>query len=438
VCASRSVCASRAAAPRLTKYIFAMSINIAQRPFTLLVKPASADCNLRCRYCFYLDHGGFYPDEKRHRMSSEVLETMIRSYLRTSQPQYAFGWQGGEPTLMGLEFFQRVIQLQQQHGHQGAAVANGLQTNGTLIDDAMARHFAQYNFLLGISVDGPAALHDHYRLTASDSGSHADVLRGIGRLRQHQVEFNILTLVSQANVHNAADVYHYLTDNEFLYHQYISCVEPDGHGGVLPFSISGEQWGEFLCTLFDLWYSGDTRRVSVRLFDSILALLLDNVRNVCHLGANCCQYFVVEYNGDIFPCDFFVEHRLKLGNISRDSWSSMLQSPQYASFGKDKSVFHPQCSQCKWVNLCVGDCLKHRFCAGGGDSRRLSHLCAGWKMFYEHTMPRFQELARLVMVERQKSLPFAWAPAPTAEINRNSRCTCGSGKRYKKCCGKKK
>ena len=182
------------------------------RPFSLLVKPASADCDLRCAYCFYLDRCRLYPDARVHRMSEATLDRMVASYMATDQPTYAFGWQGGEPTLMGLDFFRKVTDLQQRHGRRGAVVANGLQTNATLIDDDLARHLAEYRFLVGASLDGPAELHDHYRRTGGGRGSHADVMRGIACLSRQRVEFNILTLVNDVNCRQPALVYRYLVD----------------------------------------------------------------------------------------------------------------------------------------------------------------------------------------------------------------------------------
>jgi len=406
------------------------------RPFSLLIKPASADCNLRCKYCFYLDHCSLYPEAAKHRMTDEVLEQMVRTYMQTEQPQYSFGWQGGEPTLMGADFFRRAVQFQQKYGASGAMVGNGLQTNGTLINDDLAKVLSKYSFLVGVSVDGPAEIHDHYRKTMSGGESHAAVMRGIRTLREHEVEFNILCLVSKSNVAKPADIYHYFCDNRFLFHQYISCVEPDENRNVLPFSIEPEEWGNFLCTIFDLWYENDTRRVSIRLFDSILTLMVEGARNICHFGTNCCQYFVVEHNGDIYPCDFFVEKRLHLGNVMHDSWTKLQQSPMYLDFGSKKQQWNSACNDCEFLAVCMGDCLKHRLCAGGGDPRRLSHLCAGLKQFYRHTLPRFETLARELIQERQRAMmahPPAMAPGP---VGRNDPCPCGSGRKYKKCCGR--
>ena len=404
------------------------------QPFSLLIKPASADCNLRCAYCFYLDHNSFYPETPRHRMSDEVLAAMVRGYMATPQPTYQFGWQGGEPTLLGVDFFRRAVEYQQRFGVGGASVANGLQTNATLITDDLAALLAEYRFLTGVSLDGPRYLHDRYRLTADGRGSHRDVLAGIRRLETHRAEFNILTLVSAANVREPAEVYHYLCENGWLFHQYIPCVEPDPMRQLLPYSVSAEAWGEFLCRVFDCWYAGDTRRVSIRLFDSVLALLVDGVRNICPFGGNCCQYFVVEYNGDVYPCDFFVERHLRLGNVTSDSWEGLLQSPIYRSFGAQKSLWHPSCDACPWLWICQGDCLKHRLCVAGGDPRQLSRLCAGWRLFYEHTLPRFRELAGAVTAERQRAACHA-ARQPGQAPGRNDPCPCGSGRKFKRCCG---
>ncbi len=411
-------------------------------PFSLLIKPASADCNLRCEYCFYLDRCELYPESTVHRMSEEALETMVSSYMATNQPQYAFGWQGGEPTLMGLPFFEKVIELQKKHGRPGSFVANGLQTNATLIDDDFAKHFAKYHYLLGISLDGPAEIHDRYRNNAAGRGSHADVLRGIEACKRHGAEFNILVLVSQANVHRVKEVYRYLVDLGFFYHQYIPCVEFDEKGNVLPFSINGEEWGGFLCGLYDEWYQSDTRKVSIRYFDSLLSYQVDGIRNICHMGYNCCQYFVVEHNGDIYPCDFFVRRDLRIGNVMENNWDEALKSSEYHAFGRQKRQWVEACDNCEYVAYCAGDCLKHRLLTPASSAKTLSVLCEGHKEFFEHTLPGLRKLADVIKKERAlhaaqeaASRQRPAAPAPAGPVGRNEPCPCGSGKKYKKCCG---
>ncbi len=411
-------------------------MNTRNVPFSLLIKPASADCNLRCEYCFYLDRCRIYPDSNIHRISDDTLERLISSYMATQQPQYIFGWQGGEPTLMGVDFFCRVVELQQKYGRPGAEVANGLQTNATLITDEMAELFVEYNFLLGVSLDGPEEIHNKYRRIKGGGGTHADVMNSIECLKKHNVEFNILTLVSAANVGRVGDVYSYLVDNGLYFQQYIPCVELGKNGDLLPFSITGAQWGQFLCGIFDLWKRNDRRRVSVRFFDDVLRVVLDDKRDICRLGNDCRRYFVVEHNGDVYPCDFFVYPELKLGNIADDAWESLWDSTLFIDFGKRKNEWNSDCNDCEWCAICNGDCLKHRMPGGCGDPRRLSCLCEGWKMFFDHAMPTFKEIADKIRRERRR-ITSEQEKTHAAVPGRNDLCPCGSGKKYKKCCIRK-
>lgn len=339
-------------------------------------------------------------------MSASTLERMISSYMGTDQDVYTFGWQGGEPTLMGLDFFKAVTDLQQRYGRRGVSVANGVQTNAVLVDDNMAEHFARFNFLLGCSLDGPADIHDVYRRTVSGAPSHADVRKGIDILRRHGVQVNILSLVSHANVRRARAVYDFLVESGFHYHQYIPCVEFDEAGKLRPFAINGEEWGDFLCELFDRWYPRDTRSVSIRYFDSILAKLAQNRTTICTLGEDCRQYFVVEHNGDIYPCDFFVEPRWKLGNISDVEWKDVANSPLYREFGQGKTDRNAACSSCDVAALCMGDCMKHRP-GGAADSRKISVLCKGWRQFLVHSRDAFGQLTKQVLAE-EKSREAMW------------------------------
>ncbi|HUX12736.1 MAG TPA: anaerobic sulfatase maturase [Spirochaetia bacterium] len=378
------------------------------RPFSLLVKPASADCNLECTYCFYLDRKQLYPEHHRHQMSTAVLEKMIKGYMATEQPQYTFGWQGGEPTLMGRSFFRKVTDLQERYGRPGATVTNGLQTNGTLITDELASHLAAYNFLVGISVDGPEEIHNRYRLkVGGNRGTHAEVIRGLELLRKHRVEFNVLTLVTAANVDHPGTVYRYLRDElGVFYHQYIPCVEFDAEGNLLPYSISAEQWGRFMNGIFDEWIGNNTRTVSVRHFDSILTMMVENQASVCTLGRDCRQYFVVEFNGDVYPCDFFVDPDKRLGNLMSDSWYDMWRSPKFREFGAQKRNWNAACTGCPYLAYCAGDCIKHRVAFPSPEPREdsLSRLCEGWKMFYGHTLDGFRNLADQVKKDRTRSI----------------------------------
>jgi uncharacterized protein len=335
-------------------------------------------------------------------MSDEVLEQLIKSYMATSQPTYAFAWQGGEPTLMGLDFYRKVVALQKQYGTKGAIVSNGLQTNATRIDEELARHFARYRFLLGCSFDGPDTIHDCYRRTLKGNGTHQMVLSGIDTLKRHGVEFNILVLVSKANVERSAEIYQYLKGKGFYFQQYVPCVEFDENGRLLPFAINGREWGEFLCALFDQWYPNDFNKVSIRLFDSVLQKMVDGTVNVCHMDRNCCQYFVVEYNGDIYPCDFFVEAPLKLGNIMDTGWAEAFASQAYQDFGAQKSQWNLQCKSCDCLNYCRGDCLKQRLYAGNS-AENLSWLCEGWRQFYRYTRRNFHVIADEIRRQQKTS-----------------------------------
>jgi len=373
-------------------------------PFSLLIKPASADCNLGCAYCFYLPKARLYPGPRR--MSRETLERLISSYMATEQPQYVFGWQGGEPALMGVEFFREVVRLQERHGKPGSVVANGLQTNATRITEELAALFARYRFLVGVSIDGPGELHDVFRTRPGGTGSFRQVVQGLELLRKHGVAFNALVAVSAANVGRTEEVYRFLVDRGILHHQYIPIVELDERGRPLPFTIDAEQWGRFLVRLFDLWYP-DRYRVSVRHFDAVLARLVDGTETICTMGRDCRSYFLVEHNGDVYPCDFFVEPELRLGNIHKSDWRELGGSRLYREFGRRKGQLHPDCLACEYLELCAGDCLKNRIVSGSGaaaSASALSWLCQGWKAFYRHALPGLRRLAREIQRQRSRAL----------------------------------
>jgi len=414
--------------------------------FSLLVKPSSHGCNLRCDYCFYLKKKDMYP-ETHPKMTLPVLERMISTFQAVPLQAHSYGWQGGEPTTMGLDFFKKVTELQEKHGRNGQPVSNGLQTNGTLIDDEWAKHLAKYNFLVGLSIDGPAEIHDANRPTIGGKGSHAMVMKGRDALIRNGVDYNVLTLVNSLNIKDPVKLYKYVRDELGVnYHQYIECVEFDSKGKLMPYAVTPEQWGEFLCTIFDEWYATDTNNVSVRLFDSILTKIVDNVANACVFSPDCRQYFVVEHNGDIYPCDFFVRPEMLLGNIMTDSWEHALTSPIYEHFGVSKSNWNVKCTTCPYVSICQGCCQKNRWGAGS-DPTNLSVLCAGWEIFYGHTLSRFKTLANKIKkqraeaaafeeMERRRMAALTRKPSEFGKVGRNDACPCGSGRKYKKCCGK--
>ncbi len=358
-----------------------------QQVFSLLVKPVACDCNLRCRYCFYLPTEAYF-GRGAHRMSDAVLERMIAGYLRTPQPHWTIGWQGGEPTLASVDFFRRAVAWMRQYAPPGATVANALQTNGTLLDDEWGAFLASHRFLVGLSIDGPPELHDANRVTATGAGSHEAVLRGMDVLRRNRVEFNVLTLVNSLNVRHPLEVYRYLRDElQVLFHQYIECVEYEPDGTLRPFAVGGREWGEFLCTIFDEWYAHDVRKVSVRLFDSILHRILYGVPNTCAMGRRCGTYLVVEHDGGVYPCDFFVRPEWRLGRIGDREMGRFFEHPVLRALARRKEKTPAECRSCRWFRFCAGDCVKNR------NTENRSALCSGWKMFYEHACDRLEALA---------------------------------------------
>ncbi len=389
------------------------------RPFSLLIKPAGADCNLHCRYCFYLEKADmFAAPGGLLRMSSAVLERMVANYMATDQPNYTFGWQGGEPTLMGAGFFRNAVRLQEQYARPGAQISNGLQTNGTRISDELAELFAEYNFLIGISIDGPSELHDEFRPYESGRGSHAKVLDGLETLRRHSVDFNVLTVVNAANVHHPKALYRYLKNElGIVWHQYIPCVEFAPDGSLLPWSVDADSWGRFLCELYDEW-AGDPQPASIRRFDAFMQKAAGGPPAMCSLATNCRQYFVVEHNGDVYPCDFFVEPELKLGNVTTHRFGEMWIDPTFRRFGRRKGEIPEQCRQCEFKAYCYGDCPKHRPAGGtverptaAGSAGTADHptaagatvetageppvsvLCGAWKRFFAHALPDLERRA---------------------------------------------
>jgi uncharacterized protein len=394
-----------------------------QKQFSLLIKPASADCNLACTYCFYLPKASLYPDRSRHRMSDSTLERLVSTYLATDQEVYSFGWQGGEPTLMGVEFFRKVVGLQSRYGRPGSIVANGLQTNATMITDELARLLAEYHFLLGVSLDGPEEIHNTHRKNRKGAGSYKRVIEGIEKLNKHGVEYNVLVAVNAANVRMARRIYTYLLDMGIRYHQYIPIVEFDEKGRSMPFSVDGPQWGEFLKGLFELWYP-DAGRVSIRLFDAILTYLVEGTRILCTMGKDCRRYFLVEHNGDVYPCDFFALPELRLGNIGESDWHALQSSRRYETFGRQKAQWNQACEGCPFLDLCMGDCLKHRFFGVPelrSDPGRLSWLCEGWKLFYESCLPGFQRIARRIKRQRSRELTAGLESSAYSYRNTESR-----------------
>lgn len=372
----------------------------AQRPpvlSTILVKPAGPDCNLDCEYCFYLRKAALFPEQKVHRMSDAVLAALVRQMLRLGGPTTNFIWQGGEPTLMGLPFFQRAVQLQMQYGRNGQAVANALQTNGLLLDAEWAQFLRAYRFLVGLSIDGPQDVHDRFRVDRGGQPSWERVARAARLLLDAGVAVNALAVVTGPMAHTGRERYRALVDLGFQHLQFIPCVERDPQDPSRPasYSVTGEQYGRFLLDVFDCWRSDlgadGQPKVFVRNFDALLHTYVGMNAPDCTLLRTCGVYLAVEHNGDVYPCDFYVEPSWRLGNVLQDDLQVLFRSAPMETFGAQKRDLPQKCRACKYQRHCYGGCPKDRW-----DSSRPGLLCEATLVLLGEVHEEFKRLARRV------------------------------------------
>lgn len=488
---------------------------------TLMIKPVGALCNLDCTYCYYLPTKSIY-DHREHRMKLDTLESIYAGYLPKAADQVTICWQGGEPTLAGLKFFEKAIEFQHKHKRPGQTIANALQTNGTLLDDNWCKFLRDNRFLIGISIDGPAHYHDHYRVTNAGTGSHDKVLNGLRKLQEHDVEYNILCVLNQRNIKQPTEVFQYLLNLGSRWIQFIPEIvweaDPDhpGRTRLADHCPSAADYGQFMNKVFDLWFERYRQRVSIRLFDSVLNKLVHDRMPLCILDGSCHGQLTVEHNGDVFGCDHFVERRWQLARIGDPQWVNPIDpdgtehvgltihhsgykpnrelhgrdihnatdlDQQYSAdqdngngtstveeddkldrtwfdhadagrlavFAERKQNLPDKCLNCEWKTYCYGGCPEHR--PMGGDEPEASVLCEGYILFYNHAMERMRWLAgylkrgmqpppaminqdtqRAQDSEIGKRIPV---PAGAAgKVGRNDPCPCGSGLKYKKCCGR--
>jgi len=430
--------------------------------FHVMTKPIGPVCNLNCRYCFYLEKRGLYPGKSRFRMTDDVLESYIRQYIEAQDvPEVAFAWQGGEPTLMGLDFFRRVVALQQQYAN-GKRISNAFQTNGTLLDDAWCEFFKANGFLIGLSIDGPRELHDRYRLDRKGKPTFDVVCRGMALLKKHEVDFNALCVVNRVNSKKPLEVYRFLRDEGSGFMQFIPLVErtglrdglaqPPGRASakveqpspVTPWSVEPLAFGQFLCAVFDEWVRKDVGRAFVQIFDVSLGLWMGMPASLCVFAETCGNAMALEHNGDLYACDHYVYPDYRLGNIMARSIRELADSEQQQKFGQDKRDSLPDyCRQCDVHFACNGECPKHRFMKTPDGQSGLNYLCVGYKQFFHHIDAHMTTMGRLL----QRGLPAAHIMQRLAEeeakakqagafasAGRNDPCPCGSRKKYKKCC----
>jgi uncharacterized protein len=376
----------------------------APKAFHIMAKPSGAACNLSCAYCFFLKKEKLYPDSD-FRMSDEVHDAYIRQLFDAHQvPQVTVAWQGGEPTLMGLDFFRRSVQLQQSCARPGTRIENTFQTNGILLDDEWCQFFHENNFLIGLSMDGPKELHDAYRTDRGGRGTHQRVMQAARLLQKHGVEFNILCTVNRNNAERPVDVYRFFRDTlQAQYIQFIPIVERDNETGyqegstVTARSVGAERWGRFLIEIFDEWVRRDVGHTFVLNFDGALAGWLGMAGTVCIFGPTCGAGMALEHNGDLYSCDHFVEPKHYLGNILTTPMIDLVASAQQRRFGQDKKDTLPQfCRRCDFLAVCNGECPKNRFIAAPDGEPGLNYLCVGYKAFFSHADRPMKIMAGLI------------------------------------------
>ncbi len=400
----------------------------------LLLKPSSHLCNLSCEYCFYKRVNDVYPEGDM--MTIETAEAIIKKTLEMNARHNSFTWQGGEPTLLGLDFYKEVCRLQDKYRSQGQVVENSLQTNGVNIDDAWADFLKKRNFLVGLSLDGPRDIHDHYRKDGGGGGTYNKVINATNLLRERGVPFNILILLTDINVNKPEEIYSFLMDNNFSHLQFIPCLEHDTDGNPLPYSVTGEQLGNFHTRLFDLWMKDGFFKVSIRIFEDIFIYILDGRKTSCGWLERCGSYFLVEHNGDTYPCDFFVYPQWKLGNIVNDPFESLLANPLRFQFAEMKADINAECTTCPHLPFCRGDCTKFRWDHSGSSFKHneISTFCTARKMLLSHIEPHIDEVKRRVASVKNKEVDPSGLSFEN--VKRNDPCPCGSGRKYKKCCGR--
>jgi len=413
----------------------------ASREFQVFAKPAGSVCNLDCHYCYYLQKKHLYPENKQFRMPDEVLERYIVQHIDAyPESPIRFSWHGGEPTVLGLDYFRKIVVIQRKHIPSNRRIANGIQTNGTLLDEQWCRFLSAEGFVVGLSLDGPERLHDLCRVTKDGNPTHHKAMRGYRLLREHGVYCDILCVVNAHNVHEPSTVYRFFKQIEAPYVSFLPLVEPqpEAEGGVSPLTVPADAWGTFLCDVFDEWVSRDVGRIKIQIFEEAARVAFKQEHSLCIFRPECGDVPVIEHNGDFFSCDHFVDPEHRLGNIRDRSLDELLESPEQRSFGKAKFESLPEyCLACDVRDMCNGECPKNRITRTPDGQAGLNYLCAGYKRFFTHCQPFVSQVAAQwdrQKLERQKSPAQTAGARASHKPGRNAPCPCGSGLKYKKCC----
>lgn len=396
-----------------------MNDNIATpfaKPLYVMLKPAGAHCNLACKYCYYLEKNNLYQNSHRHLMSDEMLEQFTREYIEAqTMPQVLFTWHGGEPLMRSIDFYKKALALQKKYAH-GKQIDNVIQTNGTLLTDEWCEFFAKNHWLVGISIDGPQEYHDHYRVTPAGKPSWEKVMQGIQLLKKHRVEWNAMAVVNAYNAEHPLEFYHFFRDNGCQYLQFTPIVErltehedgrtlaslaDDREIPLADASVTPQQWGNFLCTIFDDWVRHDVGKTFVEIFDCTLANWMGVLPGICAYSKECGHAGVMEHNGDVYSCDHFVFPEYKLGNIRDQSLIDMLYGEKQQAFSRLKHTSLPrQCKECDMEFACHGECPKNRFEKDKYGEPGLNYLCQGYYQYYTHVAPYMDFMKRELLAQR--------------------------------------
>ena len=396
-----------------------MNDNIATpfaKPLYVMLKPAGAHCNLACKYCYYLEKNNLYQNSHRHLMTDEMLEQFTREYIEAqTMPQVLFTWHGGEPLMRSIDFYKKALALQKKYAH-GKQIDNVIQTNGTLLTDEWCEFFAQNHWLVGISIDGPQEYHDHYRVTPAGKPSWEKVMQGIQLLKKHRVEWNAMAVVNAYNAEHPLEFYHFFRDNGCQYLQFTPIVErltehedgrtlaslaDDREIPLAEASVTPQQWGNFLCTIFDDWVRHDVGKTFVEIFDCTLANWMGVLPGICAYSKECGHAGVMEHNGDVYSCDHFVFPEYKLGNIREQSLIDMLYGEKQQAFSRLKHTSLPrQCKECDMEFACHGECPKNRFGKDKYGELGLNYLCQGYYQYYSHVAPYMDFMKRELLAQR--------------------------------------
>ena len=445
-----------------------MSVMPLPTAFHVMTKPIGPICNLDCRYCFYLEKEDLYRGERSARpswqMPDDILESYIRQYIESQdRPEIDFAWQGGEPTLLGVRFFEKVVALQQRYAG-GKVIRNAFQTNGTLLDAPWGEFLARNQFLVGVSIDGPRELHDHYRVDKQGGATFDRVLRGIRVLKDHGVDFNTLTVVNRVNSQHPLAVYRFLKEIGSGFLQFIPLVErasvapvetrdgliqlalasPPKPGAprspVTEWSVRNENYGTFLCAIYDEWVRKDVGRTFVQMFDVALGNWVGAGPTLCVFAPKCGAALAMEHNGDVYSCDHYVYPEFHLGNIRETALMEMVASDKQRAFGDAKESSLPRyCRDCDVRFACHGECPKHRFLSTPDGEWGLNYLCAGYKKFFHHVAPTMNVMAELLRRGDAPARVMEWIVASErmrSKVGRNDPCPCRSGRKFKQCCGR--